>query len=478
MEIMTYVQARGELNSELSEDQIKLILTVSGRAKEWLDKIAALVKEDKSVSEMELVEVSGMGKAILKLTPHEEWVYLVNPSLAPEESMVVKEKIVMQGRLFSSALVKWLSAQEMGTIHRLSEGEFTPDETRVMRRIWEKQESIVDREELAQVLWGEDWGNKYSDWALDAMMSRLRKKMSGRWQIITIKGRGYMLALAEKPTTALKRVLGKTDLPLVIPGSIYPSDEYLTYMNDQRRVRKVYRDLFLAMQKEKITNQKFPARSAYSTAGAGGSNSPMRILCVNSYSYDNVDAIIVWVKENGWQGVQASFIHYDPRAIELHQTRIRELGVEDWITCWHDDLRESKLKDASYDLVINDFRLNFNQDDRQNKVMMGHTKRVLKDGGVALISTVVDGRYENTRYGADQEKAPINASKPGLFQADEHLIRRCWSVPYYRQLWNKSGFKEVVEFDIEEGKRWGGGEVVVTVDPWRGPYYRRWMMRK
>lgn len=262
---------------------------------------------------------------------------------------------------------------------------------------------------------------------------------------------------------ALERVLGKSELPVAIPGSIYPSDEYLKYMNDQRCVRKMYSDLFLAMEKDKLEIRK---------------NEIRKVLCVNSYSYDNVDAIVKWVGAQKIAGAEITFTHYDPRMIELHQARIRELGVSEWVACLYDDLRESRLKSGSMDLIINDFRLNFNQNDAQNRAMMKHTYRVLKSGGVALMSTVVDGKYENVRYGVDQEKAPINANKPGTFQADEHLVRRCWSVPYYKQLWEKTGFGNAQEFDIEEGKRWGGKNATLTVDPWSGPYYRRWLVRQ
>lgn len=461
MEILTYLQARELIPPELSEEQAELVLTVSGRAREWIEKCSAMVS--RCHDEIEMVEVSGMGREVLKMIPRKEWVYLVNPSLAPQEAKVVQAGVVSEGKIFSTAIATWLNKQEIGEIYTLTQDEFTPDEARVMRRLWEKQEAIVEREEVAETLWEAEWSQKYSDWALDALICRLRKKMSGKWQIVTIKGRGFMLARGQKPTMALKNILGKEKPPVAIPGSIYPSEEYLCYMNDSNRVRKVYRDLFSAMEKDKLEIRKDEIRN---------------ILCVNSYSYDNVDAIVKWV--GGQKGSQArvTFVHYDPRMIEMHQARIRELGVSEWVACLHDDMRESRVLDNSMDLVINDFRLNFNQNDAQNRAMMKHTYRVLRPGGVALMSTVVDGKYENIRYGEDQEKAPINANKPGTFQADEHLVRRCWSVPYYKQLWEKSGFKDVVEFDIEEGKRWGAGSVTLTTDPWSGPYYRRWRMEK
>lgn len=461
MEIMTYVQARVEIVAEMSEQQISRILTISGRAREWIGRIMEEVAKNESLSDIAIVEQAGMGKAILAAVPQAEWIYLLNPSMAPDDSMVVRENIVVNGKVFSPTLCDWLMAQEIGLVYKLCDKSFTPDEAKIMRALWQKQEMIVDREEVAQSLWGESWSEKYSDWGIDASIHRLRLKLSGRWQLLTIKGRGYMLAGVEKQSSAAKAALDHQDRIRDIPGSIYPSDEYINYMNDAKKLRKVYQDLMQAMKQDGI---KLPKKR------------PEKILCINSYSYDNVDAIEAWVKANGWYGTKVYFVHYDPRAVTMHQDRIKELGCEDKIESIYDDMRESKLVENNFDIVINDFRLNFNQNDLQNKAMMGHIQRVMHPQGVALISTVVDGRYESEMYGIDQEKAPINASKPGLFQADEHLVRRCWSVPYFKKLFTNAGFGKIVEFDIEGGKAWGqtgkGGK------SWTGPYYRRWVLRK
>ena len=465
MKILTYLQARDDVPEGLTEAEVARVLTIAGKAHEWIGKVGAAVRKHPEYNDVQIVEMTGMGREVVRQTPRAEWVYLVNPSLAPEEAYIAKEQILVNGKLFSPALAAWLSAGEMGTIYRLSQRAFTKEEARCARLLWQKQEQIVDRETIATAIWGDTWSEQYSDWGIDAAISRFRKKLDGQWQLFTIKGRGYMLAASVKPTGALSAVLGRETPVTAIPDSIYPTDEYLKYMNDQTRVRKVYKDLFEAMRHEKITNHKF-------------SNSQINILCVNSYSYDNVDAVAQWIKDRGLRDVKVYFTHYDPRAIELHRKRIEELTLASQFTVLYDDLRESKLQNESMDLVINDFRLNFNQNDNQNRAVLAHTRRILRDGGVAIISAVVDGKYENQRYGKDQEKAPINAQRPGQFQADEHLVRRCWSVPYYRQLFTKAGFSDISEFDIEEGRRWGAGSVSSTVDPWCGPYYRRWVLSK
>lgn len=451
MQILKYVQAREEIKKVLSEEQIKMVLTVSGRAREWIGPIAECVADPTSSSavlgargQVDLVEQSGMGRAILQMVPKEEWLYLINPSLATRESRVVKENLVGEGRLFSLSLRDWLLAQEIGVSHLLCEKSWTEEEARVVRLLWQKQDSVVEREEIARAMWGEAWSEKYSDWGIDALVHRVRRKLVPRWQIVTVKGRGYLLSSVDINSRATALVLSLNERVREIPGSIYPSDEYLKYMNNAKKPRRVYKDLFEALR----------------LAGLDQDQLTGKILCVNSYSYDNVDSVANWASK-----AKIYFVHYDPRATLMHQARIRELGLESRIESIYDDLRESKLTESSFDMVINDFRLNFNRDDRQNTAMMRHSYRVLKQGGVAIVSTVVDARYESLRYGDDQEKAPINGSKPGLFQADEHLVRRSWSVPYWRRLFEKAGFSKVREFDIEAGKAWR-------------PSYRRWWMRK
>jgi hypothetical protein len=54
----------------------------------------------------------------------------------------------------------------------------------------------------------------------------------------------------------------------------------------------------------------------------------------------------------------------------------------------------------------------------------------------------------------DQEKAPINKDKPWKFIGEEGLERKCFTLPYYKRLFNEVGFGNVTEFDIENGKKW------------------------
>ena len=70
---------------------------------------------------------------------------------------------------------------------------FSAGERRIMGALYEKDE-IVSREEVGKLFWQEANDVEYSDWALDAIMSRLRKKLKKIGlpiAIITKRGHGY-----------------------------------------------------------------------------------------------------------------------------------------------------------------------------------------------------------------------------------------------------------------------------------------------
>ena len=159
----------------------------------------------------------------------------------------------------------------------------------------------------------------------------------------------------------------------------------------------------------------------------------------------------------------------------MHQERAEKMGLSN-IHVNYDDIRNSNFKDKFFDVIINDFRLNFNLNDKQNTQAMKNIFRLLKAEGSILISVVVDARYESKRFGADQEKAPTNKDKPWTFAADEGLERKCFPVPYYKRLFKKSGFKIVKEFDIDEGKIWF--TKFKHYEETHQPAYRRFLLKK
>jgi DNA-binding winged helix-turn-helix (wHTH) protein len=52
----------------------------------------------------------------------------------------------------------------------------------------------VGRDDIAKAIWRGEWTEKYSDWAIDKLVSKLKKKLIfSNYEILTIKNRGYQL---------------------------------------------------------------------------------------------------------------------------------------------------------------------------------------------------------------------------------------------------------------------------------------------
>jgi len=328
----------------------------------------------------------------------------------------------------------------------------TLSEEKALNLLLSQINKIVKRDDIAKALWGNLWLEKYSDYMIDKVVYQIRKKLIAPYKITTFRNRGIIFSKSE---TIPFKIIRST--PTIKSEGTHPHDEYLKYMNDTSNIRKTLVDLFKSIKKENIRlNIKNPM-----------------ILVINSYSHDNVDAISTWLLNNKLQA-RVIFSHLDDRAIKIHQKRIFDLGLEH-IETIYDDIRKTRLTPNSFDFVINDFRLNFNHNDEQNQEAMYGVNKILKSDGITLISVVVDSRYESSRYGVDQEKAPINARSPHVFRFKENLERYCFTVPYYKKLFIKSGFKILKEFDVAEGKTWFTKEKFI---PNHEPTFRRFLLQK
>jgi DNA-binding winged helix-turn-helix (wHTH) protein len=270
----------------------------------------------------------------------------------------------------------------------------------------QKSDLIVSRDEIAQAVWGEKWITKYSDWQIDRLIYLVRKKLSAKFCIKTIRNRGYLLSKSGM-------VIAK-DLPMSVEGTL-PSQSYLEYMNNPKNPRKVLKDLFKSIKLSK----KFK-----------------NILVINSYSYDNVDTMAKYFSIS-----HVYFSNFDKRALSLHQERINQLKLDTFKTT-EDDIRESIFKDCYFDLIINDFRLNFNTTNLQNEMTIKSMYRLLNVGGQAIVSVVIDPRRNPNR------------DQPYTFSAQEGLTRFCFTSAYYQHLFIKNKFKITSEFDIKNGQKW------------------------
>lgn len=72
--------------------------------------------------------------------------------------------------------------------------ELTAQEHNLFEFLKSKENLIITRDEIAQAIWRGNWENKYSDWAIDKLISKLKSKLIySNFRIITFRNQGYKL---------------------------------------------------------------------------------------------------------------------------------------------------------------------------------------------------------------------------------------------------------------------------------------------
>jgi len=69
-------------------------------------------------------------------------------------------------------------------------------EENMFKYLWKNKGKVVNRDDVAKVLWGTNWEKNYSDWAIDQVIKRIRKKIGDRSKkslIKTLRGKGFLI---------------------------------------------------------------------------------------------------------------------------------------------------------------------------------------------------------------------------------------------------------------------------------------------
>jgi DNA-binding winged helix-turn-helix (wHTH) protein len=71
----------------------------------------------------------------------------------------------------------------------------TDQELSLFNLMKDQQGEVITRDDIAKAIWGENWIDKYSDWAITKLISKVRKKIAlfNIFDIETITGEGYKL---------------------------------------------------------------------------------------------------------------------------------------------------------------------------------------------------------------------------------------------------------------------------------------------
>ena len=72
----------------------------------------------------------------------------------------------------------------------------TGQELRVFNILKDNNAKVVTRDDIAKIMWQEEWSDKYSDWSIDKVISNLKKKLAEHNEdhtVKTYKREGFML---------------------------------------------------------------------------------------------------------------------------------------------------------------------------------------------------------------------------------------------------------------------------------------------
>jgi hypothetical protein len=109
-----------------------------------------------------------------------------------------KTGLKKNNRWFSNYFIKFVTKMH-STKDYIQSNEalslLTWQESQVYDYLQKNKGKIVSREDIAKMMWGELWNEKYSDWAIEQVISKMRKKVGFDKQVVikTVPKLGYKL---------------------------------------------------------------------------------------------------------------------------------------------------------------------------------------------------------------------------------------------------------------------------------------------
>ncbi len=109
-----------------------------------------------------------------------------------QNSLLLENLGFVQSKEFFSPLLK-IYFERKYLKDRTFEISLSANEQKVFNVLKSNRGKAVSRDEAAKGLWGDELLEKYSDWAIDQLISRLRKKIEPEYRIVAKKGIGFIL---------------------------------------------------------------------------------------------------------------------------------------------------------------------------------------------------------------------------------------------------------------------------------------------
>lgn len=196
-------------DSKIHEDDCQKILELSGGHIGFLKRITLLKV---NYPDLEL-EVS----SLLKKEEILNWINEIILDMPEEISNILKKYINLKkvdtnerdllekfgylkdGEVFSPLLETYLEKyfKQSLKIPISLQKELSNRETNLLQELITNQNSFIEKDSVAKLIWGDDWLDKYSDWAINQFLHRFKKKLEKfqNYSLIIKRGKGISLQI-------------------------------------------------------------------------------------------------------------------------------------------------------------------------------------------------------------------------------------------------------------------------------------------
>lgn len=190
---------------KVAEEFIEVFIEDIGGHPLLLKEAIRLLRDNPQITKEQLLTNSSMvrkGVAIferLSEIDKKSVQSILNGEKSPSISEYLQETCVVKGEKLN--LSYWYQIKDMlgspvthTTTYSL-DFYFTPTERDVFELLLDGKQ-VVSREKIADKIWHNNWEEKYSDWAIDQMIHRIREKLTltkAPYTIQTKKGQGFFL---------------------------------------------------------------------------------------------------------------------------------------------------------------------------------------------------------------------------------------------------------------------------------------------
>ncbi len=188
--------ANQDIPSKNIDEIAEKIHNLSGGIGSLTKQLSLMPIKELSKSAKELLDNKNIFNQLLQILRRIDSKYIKLLKNRKHDSELQKAGLINNDGQINSELIETFlelhNPAEIPSITTDLGDKLSPQELEVFQLLSDNANQTVTREDIAKVLWKDDYLEKYSDWAIDSVLSRIRKKLPEK-TINTVKGKGFYL---------------------------------------------------------------------------------------------------------------------------------------------------------------------------------------------------------------------------------------------------------------------------------------------